>query len=112
MSNLDTDRYYDGGDLRGELSPRQVEAIEHRKALDQIVGELDDALQCLHQAADELRHVLQIHTKLVEECVREAQTELQVADRQSLPEDDQIIMGHVRMAEALLGATLKVLSLK
>lgn len=47
MTRLDTDRHYDGGNLKGELTERQWDAAERQAAADERSGELREALICV-----------------------------------------------------------------
>lgn len=47
MTRLDTDRHYDGGNIKGELTERQWDAAEKQAAADERSGELREALICV-----------------------------------------------------------------
>ena len=110
---LDTDRYYDGGCIEGEPTEKQYREAERQAAADRQSEELNEVLICITQARGGIKiaakdgRTVEIQP-LVKEIVvsaraliQEAYNHLYVANMQSLPSDDQIIMEHVRHAQML-----------
>ena len=57
MTRLDTDLYYDGGNLPGELTERQWDAQERQKQRDINSACLNEAILCVIQARQTMAEI-------------------------------------------------------
>lgn len=108
MSDLDSDRYYDGGIIPNELTDRERKDRDEQEAREHVKAELEDAQGCLKQAADSVTAAAVWERQArISCCLWGARGHLLVADRQSSASDDAIVLGHIREALALLEVALQ-----
>lgn len=105
-----SDRYYDGGIIKGELSDRELEAIERQQAADARSAELNEALICITQAADSLKAAARWECNhLAIANLASANGHLRCAHQYAPVDTDGLTMEHLRAAQALVETTLESL---
>lgn len=105
-----SDDYYDGGIIPGELTDRELLAIERQRAKDHRSAELNEALVCITQAADSLRAASKWERNhLAIANLSSANGHLLCAHRYAPVDTDALTMEHLRAAQALVETTLQSL---